>query len=255
MLPKDRSIFEQDAVLAYDEKIHRRDPATGEILTLWDGHSTKPHPITGKEVVQGCCKRFGFITTNSIHQTFNRCVMEGFLQGRDGSPSRPADGKRMAKNKKSSRDHPLEDSSSTHLHGLPGGRSLPIHLAYAIPDHPWIDSADGAAVRIAMTVAAPGHAEGILEKVITEIAHEDGENEVTLLRSGGLIAPNLQIGADVSSRTPLGANATLAHRGVQTIGAGFIISPDEATALGFPRYSCPLGTMKAWTLSPVTVSK
>jgi hypothetical protein len=31
----------------------------------------------------------------------------------------------------------------------------PLHLAYAIPDHPWIDSADGAAVRIAMTVAAP----------------------------------------------------------------------------------------------------
>ena len=31
----------------------------------------------------------------------------------------------------------------------------PLHLAYAIPDHPWIDSADGAAVRIAMTVGAP----------------------------------------------------------------------------------------------------
>jgi hypothetical protein len=48
--PKDRSIFEQDAVLAYDERIPRRDPDTGEILTVWDGHSTKPHPITGKEV-------------------------------------------------------------------------------------------------------------------------------------------------------------------------------------------------------------
>ena len=62
-------------------------------------------------------------------------------------------------------------------------------LAYAIPDHPWIDSADGAAVRIAMTVAAPGKAEGILEKVITEQAREDGENEVTLIRSGALLPP------------------------------------------------------------------
>ncbi len=26
----------------------------------------------------------------------------------------------------------------------------------AIPDHPWVDSANGAAVRIAMTVLAPG---------------------------------------------------------------------------------------------------
>jgi hypothetical protein len=72
------------------------------------------------EVVQGRCKQFGFITTNSIHQTFNRRVIEPFL----------ADEKK------------------------------PLHLAYAIADHPWVDSADGAAVRIAMTVAAPGKAEG-----------------------------------------------------------------------------------------------
>ncbi len=37
----------------------------------------------------------------------------------------------------------------------------PGHLAFAIPDHPWIDSKDGAAVRIAMTVVAPGVGEGI----------------------------------------------------------------------------------------------
>jgi hypothetical protein len=113
-------------------------------------------------VRDGKAKRFGFITTNSIHQTFNRRVIEPFL----------ADAKK------------------------------PLHLAYAIPDHPWIDSADGAAVRIAMTVAAPGKAEGILEKVITEQAREDGEppNEVTLSRSvalhGPVLAANLQIGAD-----------------------------------------------------------
>ena len=50
-----------------------------------------------------------------------------------------------------------------------------------------------------MTVAAPGKAEGILEKVIAEQARADGENEVTLLRSGGILAPNLQIGADLTS--------------------------------------------------------
>jgi hypothetical protein len=35
------------------------------------------------EVTQGRCKRCGFITTNSIHQTFNRRVIEPFLLGRD----------------------------------------------------------------------------------------------------------------------------------------------------------------------------
>jgi type II restriction/modification system DNA methylase subunit YeeA len=155
LLPKDQSIFEQDAVLAYDERIPRRDSATGKILTVWDGHTTKQHPVTGKEVPDesatialfdsinprraewpqadyivgnppfigasrmcealgdgyveslrkawkgdvpesadfvmfwwrkaaervrdGKAMRFGFITTNSIHQTFNRRVIESFL--------------------------------------------------------------------------------------------------------------------------------------------------------------------------------
>ncbi|HBE23169.1 MAG TPA: hypothetical protein DDW21_06950 [Verrucomicrobiales bacterium] len=50
LLPKTQSIRQQDAVLAYDEKIPRIDEETGKILTIWDGHSTKPHPVTGKEV-------------------------------------------------------------------------------------------------------------------------------------------------------------------------------------------------------------
>jgi hypothetical protein len=41
---------------------------------------------------------------------------------------------------------------------------------------------DGAAVRIAMTVAAPSHVDGTLEKVLTEQARDGGENEVTLIR-------------------------------------------------------------------------
>jgi hypothetical protein len=269
LLPKTPSIRQQDAVLAYDERIPRRNPDTGEILTIWDGHSTKPHPVTGKEVpdesartvlfdyvnprraewpqadyivgnppfigasrmrdalgdgytealrkawkgdvpesadlvmfwwckaaaetAQGRCKRFGFITTNSIHQTFNRRVIEPFL----------ADTKK------------------------------PLHLAYAIPDHPWIDSADGAAVRIAMTVAAPGKGEGILEKVTDERPMEHGECEVSLVKVAGVIAPNLQVGSDLTSCSSLIANSMLAHRGVQTIGSGFIITPAEAEALGF----------------------
>ena len=268
LLPKDKSIFEQDAVLAYDERIPRRDPETDEILTLWDGHTTKLHPITGKEVPDESAtialfdysnpkrakwpqadyivgnppfigasrmrealgdgyteslrkawkgsvpesadfvmfwwqkaaelvrdakaKRFGFITTNSIHQTFNRRVIEPFL----------------------------------------ANATKPLHLAYAIPDHPWIDSADGAAVRIAITVAAPGKADGLLETVIAEQANGDGEHEVTLITREGLIAPNLQLGADLSASFLLYANGKLAHRGVQTIGSGFIVTHEKAIELG-----------------------
>jgi hypothetical protein len=32
----------------------------------------------------------------------------------------------------------------------------PLSLLFAIPDHPWVDTAEGAAVRIAMTVGTAG---------------------------------------------------------------------------------------------------
>ncbi len=264
LLPKTPSIVQQDAVLAYDEAIPRKDPDTGEVVTIWDGITTKPHPITGNEVPDDSArkvvfdytnprraewpaadvivgnppfigaaamrealgngyvetlrkawkgdvpessdfvmywwgkaaelvrdrtaKRFGFITTNSIHQIFNRRVIEPFL----------ADEKK------------------------------PLHLGYAIPDHPWVDSADGADVRIAMTVAAHGKGEGTLEKVVYEQAREDGENDVIVVRSTGTLAADFKIGADVSSCQPLRANDDLVSRGVQTIGEGFVLKPDEA---------------------------
>ena len=60
----------------------------------------------------GQLRRFGFITTNSIRQTFSRRVLQ------------------------------------RHMDATP-----PLSLIFAIPDHPWVDSAEGADVRIAMTVA------------------------------------------------------------------------------------------------------
>lgn len=282
LLPKDRSIFEQDAVLAYDQRLPRLDPATGEPLTLWDGHSTKLHPITGKEVPDETAriplydyssprraewpqadyivgnppfigasrmrealgdgyteslrlawkgsvpesadfvmfwwqkaaelvrdakaKRFGFITTNSIHQTFNRRVIEPFL----------------AEAKK------------------------PLHLAYAIPDHPWIDSADGAAVRIAMTVAAPGKAAGQLEKVIAEEAHADGENEVTVSTSEGMLAANLQIGADLLSTAELRSNSDICWEGMKPHGMGFLVDSSLAKELGFWSNGQPIHPLRRY---------
>ncbi len=268
LLPKDRSIFEQDAVLAYDERVPRRDPETREILTVWNGHTTKPHPITGKEVpdesartvlfdftnprrakwpkadfivgnppfigkgermrdllgdgyVQalreawkgdvpesadfvmfwwrkaaelvrdGEAKRFGFITTNSIHQTFNRRIIEPFL----------------------------------------ANAKKPLHLAYAIPDHPWIDSVDGAAVRISMTVGTAEQAEGIIENVVLEVARENGENDVTLTTSKGIIAANLQIGANLTSCAGLISNTNISSMGMMIRGSGFIVSPRDAEDL------------------------
>ncbi|MEM1058157.1 MAG: DNA methyltransferase [Verrucomicrobiota bacterium] len=267
LLPKHATIRQQDAVLAYDEKVPRLDSETGQPVTIWDGRTTKPHPVTGREVpdedarrplydftnprraewptadyvvgnppfigasrmreslgdgytealrkawkgrvpesadfvmywwrkaaeltAAAEIRRFGFITTNSIHQTFNRRVLEPFL----------SDTKR------------------------------PLHLAFAIPDHPWVDSADGAAVRIAMTVADRGKAPGLLIRVEKEWELEDGEHEVKVSRSTGPIIANLQRGVDVASCQPLKSNAGLSCPGVKLHGSGFIVTRSEAENL------------------------
>ena len=147
------------------------------------------------EVQAGRTERFGFITTNSLKQTFNRRVMQPFLEG----------------------------------------EAPPLALSFAIPDHPWVDNANGAAVRVAFTVAEPvnGVITGQLLRVITEQrAAGDDAAEVTFDNQEGRIQSDLTIGADLDSASPLRANAGLSSPGVKLHGAGFIIMPEKATALG-----------------------
>ncbi|MFY7941231.1 MAG: class I SAM-dependent DNA methyltransferase, partial [Burkholderiaceae bacterium] len=256
------NIENRDAVLAYDDIEPQTDDA-GKVLTRWDGITHKTHPVTGLSVpdesaqtVQwryinprkaewpqvdfivgnppfigastmraalgdgyvnalrstwpdvpesadfvmywwqhaaqtvgaGQAQRFGFITTNSIKQTFNRRVVQAAL------PS--------------------------------------VSLLFAIPDHPWVDSANGAAVRIAMTAAQAGPYEGRLLTVKSETNQDDGEVAVTFSESQGLLHADLRIGANVAAAQPLRANLGLSSPGVKLHGAGFIVTRDEARHLG-----------------------
>jgi hypothetical protein len=137
--------------------------------------------------------RFGFITTNSLRQTFNRRVVEQQL----------------------------------------GAEKL--SLLFAIPDHPWVDSADGAAVRIAMTVAAAGESSGRLVEVVEESETNEDAAKVTLVERTGLLHANLAIGANVAATVPLEANAGLSSRGMMLFGAGFILEREEAIKLSLER--------------------
>ena len=267
LLPKHNSIECRDAVLDYDEKIPRRDPETGEVVTIWDGRTTKPHPVTGKEVPDESARiplfdytnprraewpsadyivgnppfigkgrmrdalgdgyveslrkawtgkvpdsadfvmywwrraaeilqdgkiiRFGFITTNSIHQTFNRRVLEGFV----------------------------------------GIEKKPIYIFFAIPDHPWVDSADGADVRIAMTVADRSSRLGELQKVEMEECQSDGEAEVALTTNTGVIGPDLKVGANTAAAVALGANSGISCLGLILGGKGFKVPKSLADTI------------------------
>ncbi|WP_426147703.1 type IIL restriction-modification enzyme MmeI [Polaromonas sp. DSR2-3-2] len=123
-----------------------------------------------------------------------------------------------------------------------------VAISFAIPDHPWVDSANGAAVRIAMTVgsreAAASAGKAAVEavparllSVTSEQTGEFGEVAVTLAESTGLISADLSVGANVAAAGTLQSNENLSNRGVQLFGGGFMVTPEE-TALLLP---LPLG--------------
>lgn len=107
-----------------------------------------------------------------------------------------------------------------------------VHLVFAIPDHPWTDGTDSAAVRIAMTVAEAGEGVGVLATVTHEAEGKDGVPEVTLSSRKGHINADLTIGTDVKAAKPLRANERIASPGVKLHGAGFIVTPAQAKAMG-----------------------
>jgi hypothetical protein len=104
----------------------------------------------------------------------------------------------------------------------------PIHIVFAIPDHPWVDNSDSAAVRIAMTTGTGGKGEGILATVISEIDMGIDGCQIELLVNEGEIHADLRLGANVVSATELASNASLASTGLILGNRGFILTEDEA---------------------------
>ena len=256
VIAKQRSILHQDAVLAYDEKIPLLDEE-GKAVTHWDGRTTKTHPVTGKEVPDesartpvfeyvnprkaewpeadyvvgnppfignkrmrtsltgsyvsalrdawgdlpktgdfvmywweaaarlsraGSVSRFGLITTKSIGQVSNRVIVEPHLR--------------------------TEES--------------PLYINFAIPNHPWIDAAAGASVRIAMTVASCDDEIGLLivvEKELNKPKPGGGDDLVVRTsRKRGRIHPDLKAGPDLTSADGLKANDKCSFMGVTLVG-------------------------------------
>jgi len=262
-----KNIENRDALITYDSVEPVRDEAGNEV-TRWDGITTKTSPITGQEIPDesartpvysylnprkapwptadfivgnppfigdkamrralgsgyvdaihqvwpevpesadfvmywwhiaaetvrnGQSKRFGFITTNSIKQTFNRRVIEPHL-------SAP---------------------------------KSPLSIVFAIPDHPWVDATDGAAVRIAMTVGSKCKSEGKLVRVVNEQDRSEDEVEVVLIETLGKIQSDLTNGANIASAKKLKANNGISSNGVMLAGPGFILTRSDAEKMGY----------------------
>jgi len=186
-------------------------------------------------VREGRAERFGFITTNSLRQTFNRRVLEAHLNDERLTPN----AQRPTLNGESPAlrvSRPVENLN-VERSALNVKRFSPLAIVFAIPDHPWVENADSAAVRIAMTVSARQRrdAAATLQTVVAETEGVDGAVEVTLTTRMGTINADLTIGADVASAITLKADEDISCPGVKLHGSGFIVTRDEAAALGLGR--------------------
>lgn len=140
-------------------------------------------------------QRFGFVTTNSISQVFNRRVMERHLTAK--KPISLV----MAIN-----DHPWTKATE-----------------------------EAAQVRIAMTVAQAGSRDGMLREVVSENSLNTDAPQIEFEDSLGALNSDLTIGVDVTSTHALLANNGLSSNGMMLAGAGFIVTPQEAEHLGLGR--------------------
>ena len=107
-----------------------------------------------------------------------------------------------------------------------------LFLVFAIPDHPWVDTADGAAVRIAMTVGGTDAPTGELLEVADEQPLDDGSAKVTFKEKHGSIQADITVGAEVARTVALKANEGLTSMGVMLARRGFVVAESEALVLG-----------------------
>ncbi len=174
----------------YTEALWKAHPAMNDsadlVMYWWDRAA---QILTAKN---SRLRRFGFVTTNSITQVFQRRVVERHLSGKSPLSILFA----IA-------DHPWTKATK-----------------------------DAASVRIAMTVAQAGTHEGKVLKVMHEAGLETDTPQIQVVEKFGRVNPDLTIGVDLSKALALRANEGLASRGVALHGSGFIVTPKEAQFLG-----------------------
>lgn len=259
-----RNIECRDAVLAYDSKELVLDES-GIPVTRWDGKTYKPSPITGENIPDESAQesQYRYLNSRPSHwpeadyvvgnppfigaSTMRSALGDGYVEAlRAAWPDVPDSAdfvmhwwQRAAE---------LTLAGKLKRFGLITTNSLPqtfnrrvvaeaqskgLSLAFAIPDHPWVDTAGDANVRIAMTVGMPKvAANGVLLESVSEVSVGDGAYEVQFAVKRGLIHPDLRVGVNVSTVSALKANSGVSSRGHELGNSGFIVTEQLADRLG-----------------------
>ena len=142
-------------------------------------------------------RRFGFITSNSIRQTFCRRVVAEAMAARRGLRLVFA-----------IPDHPWSD----------GAGSAAVRIAMTVAER-----------------SSRGEEVGVLQRVTAERTTAEGVPDVALSTMVSVINADLSVGADPDLALPLRANDRISSPGVKLHGAGFIVTPEQARSLGLGR--------------------
>lgn len=254
------NIERRDAVLAYD----RREPLTdaaGRPVTRWDGTTTKSSPVTGQQMPDETAQvvqwryenprqaewpRADFIVGNPPfigNKRMRTTLGDGYADAlRNAWPQVPESADfvmywwhkaaETVRRGAAERFGLITTNSLTMIFNrrvieTQQNATPPLSLVFAVPDHPWVDNTDGAAVRIAMSVGAPGLRDGQLQTVIEEFEGASGEVDVRLTSQQGVIHSDLRVGTNVAGASVLTSNRRMAFRGVTLLGAGFWVNRDD----------------------------
>lgn len=259
------NIEHRDAVLAYDRQESMTD-AAGQALTRWDGVTFKSHTVTGQPVPdetaqvvqwryleprQAQWPRADFIVGNPPfigNKRMRVALGDGYVDAlRAAWPEVPESADfvmywwhKAAETVRQGQAERFGLITTNSLTMIFNRRVIEAHqtanpslsLAFAVPDHPWVDGAAGAAVRIAMTVGTMGGVDGELQTVTHEAEAENGEVSVQLRAQRGVIHSNLTVGVNLTKCSRLGANFAMSYMGMIPLGAGFWVDEAKARALG-----------------------
>jgi hypothetical protein len=181
------------------------------VMYWWDKAATR---IRG-----GKLKRFGFITTNSITQTFNRQVLEFHMNAKD----------------------------------------RPLAVAWAIADHPWVDAgADVRIAMTVATKASELIGPAILGNVILEEKEQFKEPQARRVEiqytNVPIIHGNISDGADATLTDQLVSNRLLSHQGVNPVGLGYRLEVSDIQKLGLDVTALP-ETVKPYVIGRDVVQR
>jgi len=267
-----KNIEFRDAVLAYDKVKTAVDPKTGKVRTRWGGKMIK-HPVTGEDVPDpkdqvkilhyvrprpAQWPEADYIVSNPPfigNKRMRNLLGDGYVETLRKVYKEVPESADLVMYWWNKAAKLLAEGKIKHF-GLITTNSITqpfnrrvvenylsqdknLSLIFAIPDHPWVDTKDGAAVRVAMTACALGEYSGNLLISTKEITDQEGVSKVEFSHNIGKINTNLTIGENTQELVRLQANLGLSFQGIILSGEGFRLNQKSLKSLGIQSHQLP----------------